>query len=197
MISPIEIYGPVSPVVLSDDTRRLFRGPQRIDFHFSDTDTSYNVYGNGRFMPQAGTYEELLKDESVVGEINKLFDGQIKVSTNTAANTLYALIVAVEGCARSSHNIPLAAIFFRNYEQIKAACPDKSLFELAEKFLSFVDIGGASRSKSYAENPDELRMLIAHCEKNGIAINEKAISEHLRELAQHILDQAGISIDKS
>lgn len=107
-------------------------------------------------MPQAGTYEELLKAESVVGKINKLFDGQIK-----------------------------------------AACPDKSLFELAEKFLSFVGIGGASRSKSYAENPDELRMLIAHCEKNGIAINEKAISEHLRELAQHILDRAGISIDKS
>ena len=195
-ISPREIYAPVSPVVLSDDTRRLFRGPQRIDFHFSDTDTSYNVYGRGRFMPQAGTYEELLKDESVVGEINKLFDGQIKVSTNTTANTLYALIVAVEGCARSAHNIALATIFFRNYEQIKAVCPDKSLFKLAEKFLSFVSDGGSSKSKSYAKNPDELRMLIAHCENNGIAINEKAISKHLTKLTHCILNNAGIHIDE-
>lgn len=175
-----DLYRPSSPVVTVNEDRRRVRTENSLGFRIAAGERHYHVGGSGRFMAGVGSYSSLLSDgEVLVRELNALFSGTKTFSSYKAANDLYALIIGVEGCARSAHNIALARIFFENYYAIKENYPDKSLFELAEMFLTFVKKGGASLSKHYAENLNELQMLLSHCSANNIPFTVKDISEYL------------------
>lgn len=190
--APESLYRPLSPVAAEDDDLRRFRTEASVGFHIGTGERNYHVGGPGRFLSGVGTYRELLSDVNIVDEVKGLLSGNIAVSRFEAANQLYALIVGVEGCARSVHNIALARIFFENYKVIAQTYPDKSLFELAARFLTFVSPGGASLSASYASNMDELNMLLAHCAVNGVSLTAESISDYLIGVSQEVISRSGI-----
>lgn len=196
-IEPGSIYRPSSPVVTGNPSFQQIRTASSMQLSFS-TGTARHVGGSGKFMSGVGSYHDLLKvekplDTSFVAEISQVLMTGEKSKVQTV-NDLHALIVGVEGCARSAHNIALAAIFFHNYPSIQLANPDKSLFRLAETYLTFVQEGGAKKSSSYVENTEELQMLLAHCRANHIPLTEAEIGKHLATLAQFVIEKAGITI---
>lgn len=192
-LKPEDLYRPGSPVVTRDDDLRRMRTERSVGFRIADRENAYHVGGAGRFMSGVGTYRDLLSDGDVlVPELNALFSGAQMFSQYKAANDLYALIIGVEGCARSAHNIALARIFFENYSTIKENHPDKSLYELAEMFLTFVQNGGASLSQHYVENLNELQMLFAHCKANNVPFTAEHISSYLTMVIEDTIKQSRI-----
>lgn len=190
--APENLYRPLSLVATGNGDLRRFRTEASVGFHIGTGERNYHVGGPGRFLSGVGTYRELLSDVNIVDEIKGLFSGNIAVSRFEAANQLYALIVGVEGCARSVHNIALAKIFFENYKVIAQKYPDESLFELAARFLTFVRPRGASLSTEYAFNMDELNMLLAHCAANGVSLTTESISDYLIGVSQEVISRSGI-----
>jgi len=188
------LFAPSSPLRKASDAPYYDwkRADDSFSFQIGQIDSIFSFGGSGKFMHQAGTYENHitgLPEEKLATEISRLFQsGGNPPSTLPDANILYALIVGIEGCARSMHNIATSAIFFQNYETLKATNPDKGLLELMQMFLTFVQKDGAMKSKNYIPNPYELQMITAHLQSNGISITAPdAIGEHLKGIVQGVL----------
>lgn len=196
-LNPEVVYRPSSPVLFFNNgfSRMRDRACKSVSFHIGNIDNTYSVVGPGRFLRGVGTYRELLSNEDLmVKELNALLSGTQQVSSYKAANDMFALILGVEGFARSAHNIALARIFFANYSTIKECYPDQSLFQLAEMFLTFVQKGGAAASRNKLSNPRELQMLYAHCKKNNIPLTDEAIGAYLAGLVKETIERSGIQI---
>jgi len=188
-----DLFRPSSPVITQNNDLRRMRTEKSVSFCIADGEKTYHVGGTGRFMSGVGTYSDLMLDgDALVRELNALFSGQQLFSSYRAANDLYALIIGVEGCARSAHNIALARIFFNNYSTIKQNYPNKSLYELAEMFLTFVQKDGASLSKNYVNNQHEIQMLYAHCKANHVPFTAEDISAYLTMVVEDTIRKSGI-----
>ncbi len=190
-----DLYRPSSPIVTGDEILSKSRRKKNLKISFGEERERSTIF-RGNFMAGVSSYERMMEDESCVSELVAMFRGIIKHSENKMVNDLYDLIIAMEGCARTTHNMALAYIFFNNYEEIKVAHGGKeTLFELAEKYLTFVKKGGAADSKACIENPYEIQMLMAHCHANGIPLTVEAISAHLVAMVEELIENAHISME--
>lgn len=197
---PASIFRPSSPI---REKRELIRD-WKIDhgshhFMIRGSDTDFDFGGSGKFLHQAGSYEDLISSagENVFVEQLQyllLCDSEFDATKiHPSVKAAYALIVAVEGCARSMHNIGVTAIFLRNYDTIKSIYKEKGLLELMNMFLTFSPEGGAASSKDYIVNEHELKLIAAHLQANSINTDDTiSIGEHLAGIVSRVLDLADL-----
>lgn len=196
-LTPGQIYRPLSPLVLNRPEAVPLRSTsvKSVGFKINHDPGVHYVIAPGKFIPGVGSYMERLSDESIAGQVGDLLTGNDRPGISKDARKLYTLIVAVEGYARSTHNMATAAIFFKNYEVIKKMNPDKNLFQLATKFLTFVSPGGARKTREHMATAPEVQMILAHCKSNGVEMTEEGITRYLQDLVSNIIEDAGITIE--